>query len=191
MIKLQLFDERDYRQLIDEIPDARFLLQWAGPKYTFPLDAAQLSETLLKTIGKKPSFQVFKAIKLDTSETVGHIQLMNIDYSAGVCVLGRVLIFQQFRLNGFGKVMVNAAIEVALEELNLDEVTLKVFDFNTFAISLYKSIGFRDFQFEKSARQFQNEKWNVITMKINKNCWIQKKCEQLNERDAIKRCARY
>ena len=179
LIKLQVFDERDYRQLINEIPDARFLLQWAGPKYTFPLDAVQLSETLLKTIGKKPSFQVFKAIKLDTSETVGHIQLMNIDYSAGVCVLGRVLIFQQFRFNGFGKVMVNAAIEVALEELNLDEVTLNVFDFNTSAISLYKSIGFRDFHFEKIARQFQNEKWNVITMKINKNCWLQKNANNL------------
>jgi RimJ/RimL family protein N-acetyltransferase len=175
LIKLQPFDESDFHQLIVEIPDARFLLQWAGPKYTFPLDASQLSDTLVKTIGEEPSLLVFKGIKSDTSETVGHIQLMNIDYNSGTCVLGRVLIFQKFRNNGFGKAMVRAAIIVAFEEMNLAEVTLKVFDFNTTAISLYKSIGFCDFQFERGTRQFQDENLNAITMKLYKDSWLQKK----------------
>ena len=174
LIKLQPFYESDFQQLIVEIPDARFLLQWAGPKYTFPLDSSQLSDTLVNAIGEKPFFQVFKAIKSDTSATVGHIQLMNIDYNSGVCVLGRVLIFQKFRVNGFGKAMVCAAINIAFEDLKLAEVTLKVFDFNTPAISLYKSIGFCDSKFEKGARQFQNENWNVITMKLNKDSWLHK-----------------
>ena len=174
LIKLQPFDESDFHQLIDEISDARFLLQWAGPKYTFPLDSSQLSDTLVKAIGEKPIFQVFKAIKSDTTETVGHIQLMNIDYNSGVCVLGRVLIFQKFRVNGFGKAMVRAAVRVAFEDLNLAEVTLKVFDFNTSAISLYKSIGFCEFQSEIGTRQFQNVNWNVITMKLNKDSWLKK-----------------
>jgi len=174
LIKLQPFDESDFQQLIVEIPDARFLLQWAGPKYTFPLDASQLHDSLVKSIGKKPSFEILKAIKSDTSETVGHIQLMNIDYNSGACVLGRVLIFQKFRANGFGKAMTRAAINFAFEGLNLAEVTLKVFDFNTSAISLYKSIGFCDVQFERGARQFQNENWNVITMKLTKDSWLRR-----------------
>jgi RimJ/RimL family protein N-acetyltransferase len=171
LIELQPFNKRDFRKLIDEITDARFLLQWAGPEYTFPLDVAQLSDTLEKTIGRKPSYQVFKAIRLDTSETVGHIQLMDIDYKTASCVLGRVLIFPRYRGNGFGKTMVRKAVKFAFENLNLAEVTLGVYDFNTPAINTYKNIGFFEYQFSKGARQFQNESWNFIRMKLNKHNW--------------------
>lgn len=172
MIELRPFDECDFNKLITEIPDARFLLQWAGPKYSYPIDAAQLSDTLANTIGGKPSYQVFKAIRPDTSETVGHIQLMDIDYNAASCVLGRVLIFQKYRGNGFGKEMVQTAVKFAFENMRLSEVTLGVFDFNTPAIDTYKSIGFSEFQFNKGARQFQNENWNVIKMRLCKNSWL-------------------
>ncbi|MGI0119953.1 GNAT family N-acetyltransferase [Zooshikella sp. RANM57] len=169
MIALHPFNEDDFSQLIAEIPDARFLLQWAGPKYTYPLDVAQLNDTLANTNGVKPAF---KAIRSDTLETVGHIQLMDIDYSAASCILGRVLIFQKYRGNGFGKAIVKEAVKFALENMHLSEVTLGVFDFNTSAIDVYKSIGFTEFQFNKGARQFQNESWNVIRMKLNKVDWL-------------------
>ena len=165
MIKLQPFNDSDFKALIAEIPDARFLLQWAGPKYTYPLDTAQLNETLAKTVGEKPSFQVFKAIALDTQKTVGHIQLMNIDYAARSCFFGRVLIFQEYRGSGFGKAMLQAAVKLAFEDLDLTEIILGVFDFNTSAIALYKKIGFSEFQFLEGARRFQDESWNLIRMR--------------------------
>ena len=169
MIKLQPFNESDFRQLIDEIPDARFLLQWAGPKYSYPLDAAQLNATLGETNGEVSPFKVYKAIRRDTSEIVGHIQLMNIDYNSGTCVLGRVMIFRKFRGNGYGKAMVCEAITVAFEKLKLMEITLKVFDFNTSAIELYKGLGFSDYRYDKGICQFQNEKWNVFHMRLKKD----------------------
>ena len=172
MIKLQPFKEGDFSQLISEIPNARFLLQWAGPKYTYPLDVAQLSDTLANTNGEKPSFRIFKVIKSATTETVGHIQLMDIDYNTASCILGRVLIFRKYRGNGFGKAMVKEAVKFAFGNVNLAEITLGVFDFNRPAIDVYKSIGFTEFQFKKGARQFQNESWNVIRMKLNKDSWL-------------------
>jgi len=174
LIELQPFNDRDFSKLISEISDARFLLQWAGPKYIYPLDIVQLSNTLENTIEKKPSFQIFKAINTDTAETVGHIQLMDIDYKAASCVIGRVLIFQKFRGNGFGKAMVQEAVKFAFENLNLDEVTLGVFDFNAPAVKIYKEIGFSEFQFNKGARQFHNENRNVIKMKLSKNSFFKK-----------------
>ncbi|SHI16268.1 GNAT family N-acetyltransferase [Desulfofustis glycolicus] len=172
MIELQPFNEGDFSKLIAEIHDARFLLQWAGPKYTYPLDAPQLRDSLANTNGEKPSFKVFKVIRSDTTETVGHIQLMDIDYDAASCILGRVLIFQNYRGNGSGKAMVKEAVKIAFEDLHLAEINLGVFDFNTPAIGVYKSIGFTEFQFKKGARQFQNESWNVIRMKLNKDKWL-------------------
>jgi RimJ/RimL family protein N-acetyltransferase len=172
MIELQPFSESGFNQLIAEIPDARFLLQWAGPKYVYPLDVLQLTDTLGKTIGDQPSYRVFKAIRSGTSETLGHIQLNDIDYNAASCVLGRVLIFRGYRGNGFGKAMVESAVKNSFESLDLNEITLGVFDFNTVAIATYKSIGFVEYQFNKGVRQFQNESWGVIKMKLHKDRWL-------------------
>ncbi len=157
------------------VTDARFLLQWAGPKYIYPLDIFQLKETLNKTIGEQPSFKVFKAINSVTIEPVGHIQLMNIDYSNGTCVLGRVLIFPDHRFKGFGKAIVRLALKEAFDSLGLQEVKLNVFDFNKNAIALYNSIGFISYQVKKGARNFQSETWNLVSMKLSKDKWLQRK----------------
>jgi hypothetical protein len=104
--------------------------------------------------------------------------LTDIDYKAASCVLGRVLIFRKYRGNGCGKAMVQAAVKFAFENLFLAEVTLGVFDFNTPAINTYKSIGFSETQFNKGARQFQDESWNVIKMKLCKKKLVtSKNCE--------------
>jgi len=53
---------------------------------THPLEVnygiARSDPDLAKTIEKKPPYQVFKVIRPDTSETVGYIQLMDIDCDA-------------------------------------------------------------------------------------------------------------
>ena len=177
MIKLQNIGENDFNQLIHEISDARFLLQWAGPKYTYPLDVAQLKDTLEKTNGEQPSFKAFKAIKADSSDAIGHIQLMDIDYNNSSCILGRVLIFSEYRGTGLAKELVNCAVEYAFLTLGLQKITLGVFDFNRSAITTYQKIGFVEYQFNEGVRQFQNENWNVIKMKLYKNKWLHKeKC---------------
>ena len=177
MIRLETFSENDFSQLIWAIPDSRFLLQWAGPKYTYPLDDAQLNDTLAKTNGEQPSYKVFKATQTDGSEVIGHIQLMDIDYNNSSCMLGRVLIFPEYRDRGSGKEMVKLVVEYAFKELCLHEITLSVFDFNQSAIATYQGTGFVEYQFKKGARKFQNEKWNLIKMKLHKDKWLNdRKC---------------
>lgn len=176
-IRLQVFEEGDFDQLIAEVPDSWFLLQWAGPKYTYPLDGAQLKETLIMAAGDKPSFKVFKAVRADTSETIGHIQLMNIDYATLKCILGRVMIFDAYRGKGLGKAMVKPAIEYTFKVLGLNEIALSVFDFNASAIALYKGLGFIEHEVLKNARSFNEENYNVIKMNLNRARW------QDNKRD--------
>lgn len=174
MTELQPFTAADFPQLVKEIPDARFLVQWTGPRYVYPLDAAQLRATLAQTVGDEPSFRAFKFVDLDASRTVGHIQLMDIDYNAKTCVLGRVLIFAAHRGMGLGKAMVRQAVRAAFEEFGLDAVALGVFDFNASAIKAYESVGFSEFEFVRGARQFRNEFWNVVRMQLKKEDWRQR-----------------
>jgi RimJ/RimL family protein N-acetyltransferase len=170
-LDLRAFSESDFDQLIAVIPDARFLLQWAGPGYTHPLDAVQLKETLAKTVGEKPSFKVYKAVLPASAETVGHVQLVDIDHESGTCVLGRVLIFPVHRGKGFGKSMVRSVVMEAFVGLGLREVTLLVFAFNQAAIATYTSVGFVRSLPDPGAHQFENESWDVTRMGLTRERW--------------------
>ena len=54
MIALRPFARADFARLIAWIPSAEFLLQWAGPAFTFPLDTAQLDAYLAESEGRRP-----------------------------------------------------------------------------------------------------------------------------------------
>ena len=141
MIYLQPFTETDIDRLIDWIPTAEFLLQWAGPSYEFPLTREQVMVFLALTEGGEPEVLMFKALD-ETDEVVGHLELLNIDRRNRTAMLGRVLLTAGVRGRGLGREMVWAALRIAFNELGLHRVGLGVFDFNTPAIRAYEHLGF-------------------------------------------------
>ncbi len=64
MLELQKFEKLDFDRLIGWIPDERFLVQWAGPLFTWSLDDGQLDNYLKETKGEKPKRYVFKAVQI-------------------------------------------------------------------------------------------------------------------------------
>lgn len=183
MIELQKFDKSDIPRLISWIPDARFLLQFAGPGYTFPLNSTQLMATLEKAKGDRPSHFMFKALLMPQKAVVGHIELMAVDYEKKSTRLGRVLIGEaQFRGKGYGTAMIAEAIIFAFTEINLTEMTLAVFDFNSSAIAAYRKLGFREYEIRPNARQIGDEFWNLIMMKLDRKDWLQIR-ENLNRQE--------
>jgi RimJ/RimL family protein N-acetyltransferase len=53
-------------------------------------------------------------------------------------------------------------------ELDLKELRLNVFDFNSAAISCYRKAGFKAYEIKKNAREVDNEKWNLVRMNISR-----------------------
>ena len=170
-LDLRPFGEGDFAQLIGHVADARFLLQWSGPEYVFPLDARQLRETLARTRGKTPSSKVFKAILSGAAVTVGHVQLLDIDYESGTCVLGRVLIFPEHRGKGLGKPLVGSAVAVAFAALGLREVTLRVFALNQPAVATYESVGFVKSSPDPDHHEVEGETWEIFAMELSRERW--------------------
>ena len=170
-LELRPFDEGDFAQLIDQVPDAGFLLQWSGPEYSFPLDSHQLSETLAKTTGRGASFKVYKAVLSSAAGSVGHIQLMDIDYESGACVLGRVLIFREHRGKGLGELLVRSALHEAFAGLGLRQVTLLVFAFNEPAVATYESVGFVRSRPDPSPHHIDRQSWEVLAMELSRERW--------------------
>ena len=167
MVKLRKFEEMDIPMLTGRIPDERFLRQWAGHHYQYPLDRAQLLKSLERTRGGKPSHFMFTAFRQGDGTVVGHIELMNIDYANESACLGRALICQaEDRGKGLGKAMVAEALNYGFNVLGLMEINIGVFDFNKPAIACYKKLGFTEYEFREHARQFENESWNLVMMKL-------------------------
>ncbi len=167
MIELHQFTENDIKRLISWIPGEAFLLQWAGPNYSYPLTQKQIQSTLELTRGEHPANYMFKAMLDD--EPIGHIELLAVDYTAAKAVLGRVLIASETqRGQGYGLAMIQAALKYAFEKLSMENIDLGVFKFNSAAINCYEKLGFKRY---KSIPDRQDDNWTLLRMNLSRDNW--------------------
>lgn len=164
MIILETFEKEDIPELLDWMKDSdtEFLIQFAGPKYRFPLDEKQLLDTLYDK-----SILVFKAVDETTGTTIGHCQLMKIDLPNKSASIGRVLIKPDKRNLGYGYAMLKELINYATSVFKLKQLSLRVFDFNQSAIRCYLKLGFVESKRENVVFQEINKTWNCITMEYH------------------------
>ena len=170
-IKLTAFTEDDIDRLVNWIPSSEFLLQWAGPKFNYPLDREQLVKHLLNVNGENPDI-IYKAVNLDNGEVVGHAELVAIDRQNLSASVSRILVgLPELRGQGIGKQVINALLKIAFHEMGLHRISLYVFDFNNIAIRCYRKAGFKFEGILRDARKYESGYWNLCVMSILENEW--------------------
>jgi len=171
-IALRPFERSDFARLIGWIKSPEFLVQWAGPTFSYPLDETQLEKYLQGSEGDQPRRRIFKAVETSTNEVVGHIDLDSIDLqnkSARIC---RVLVGERSaRGRGIGTQMVSEIMEIGFEQLGLHRIELAVFDFNEAAIRCYQKCGFVKEGFLRDARRVGDAYWSLYIMSILESEW--------------------
>lgn len=167
VIKLKNFSYEEIPQLVSWIPNKEFLLQWAGPSYTFELLEKQLQYDINMMSEKEPKNMMFSAKLIESNETVGHIELLWIDRVNMSARIGRVLVGkEECRNKGIGLQMINAILDIAFNKLNLHRVDLGVFDFNASAIACYKKAGFITDGNFRECRKINGQYWSLLNMSI-------------------------
>jgi len=163
MIKLQKFDiDKDISRLINWIDSPRLNIVWATDKFTFPLQDSELVDYFQST--NSNNTVVFKVREKETKAIIGHCELEVKPKSVKIC---RLLIAEKYRGNGYGKETIQELLKYTKNNLKVDTVLLTVFSFNP-AIKLYKKMGFEKTKVEENYLQFENERWNRVTMELKK-----------------------
>ncbi|KEK22437.1 GNAT family N-acetyltransferase [Bacillus gaemokensis] len=172
MIKLEYFERRDFKQLIDWIDSEEFLLQWGGPAFTYPLQEKQLEKYIENANYENADVFVYKVIDQKIRKVIGHISLGKIDRINKSARIGKVLVDDaSLRGKSIGKKMMEAVLNIAFEQLCLHKVSLGVFDFNTSAIACYEKVGFVKEGLLRDARKMGDKYWNLWEMGILENEW--------------------
>ena len=170
MLTLRPFSRTDFATLIGWIPSPEFLLQWAGPQFTFPLDVAQLDGYLREAEADPPSRLIYTAV--EDGASVGHIELARIDRRNRSATVSRVLVGDPSRRGrGAGLRIVREILRIGFAELDLHRIDLVVFDFNTSAIACYERAGFIREGCLREARRFGDTYWTLVQMSILEQEW--------------------
>jgi RimJ/RimL family protein N-acetyltransferase len=172
MIEVRRFERCDFDRLIEWSPTAEFLLQWAGPFFTWPLDEEQLERYLESADGDEPIRQIFKVLATETGEVVGHIELGNIDRRNRCATVNRVLVGDSaYRGRGYGEAMAREVVRIGFEEFGLHRLELVVFDFNHAARACYEKVGFRVEGHIRESRRIGDEFWSLYVMGMLEDEW--------------------
>jgi RimJ/RimL family protein N-acetyltransferase len=174
-ISLRPFSRDDFARLIGWVDGAgpEFLVQWAGTKFTFPLDEVQLEGHLEEAEGPEATRFIFAAVDDESGDVVGHVELGRLDRENRSATVSRLLVGDSAaRGKGTGAKIVSLLLDTAFRELDLHRVDLYVLDLNLAAIRLYEGLGFKTEGHFVEARRAGGKYWNVYYMAMLKEQWL-------------------
>ncbi|NAW64569.1 GNAT family N-acetyltransferase [Photobacterium halotolerans] len=155
--QLKPFTAQDYSLLMDWVTDEEFNLLWGGPVYQFPLTLHQIERHVSRPEVHPYLFQA-------AGQTKGYIELYQ--SSPKHCRLCRVLVANESdRGKGYGRMLLDMAVEKAESEFGAEVVSLSVFEHNFRAVNCYRGMGFEIYQADRATRVFNGEPWTLLQMK--------------------------
>jgi RimJ/RimL family protein N-acetyltransferase len=173
MIKLEYFTTNDFQLLIDWIDNEDLLTNWAGSQFRFPLTAEKLDWYLKDANDFEDSGTlIYKAIDMETNQTVGHISLTAINRRNRSARITRVLVGNNAeRGKGIGENITKALMQIGFEDLNLHRMSLGVYTFNEPGIRCYKKCGFKTDGILRDITRHGDAFWSLMEMSILENEW--------------------
>lgn len=136
-MQLRPFNPNDAETILSWCKDKTAFRKWSADRYSmYP----PKPEDMAAQYAAENVFP-FTAIN-DEGTIVGHIMLRYPEPSKTVVRFGFVIVDDNLRGKGYGKQMLQLAIQKARQEFGARKITLGVFDNNPSALHCYKSVGF-------------------------------------------------
>lgn len=122
-------------------------------------------EWLENAINDKYTFAV---VCMNNDELIGNISLMNVSNIDKTAELGIMIGNKKYHSCGYGSEAIIILLNYAFKHVNLNNIMLKVYSFNTGAIKAYEKCGFKTFGVWKNSHYFDGEYVDEIFMNVLK-----------------------
>lgn len=164
MFTLRGFENADAEVVLSWITDEFSFHQWSADKYeSYPPKAEEMLcfYNEMKLNGAK--LFVF----YDDDRAIGHFILRPLpDQNVKTVRIGFIIVDSTIRGEGYGRRMLECALDYAFNTLGAQRVTLGVFENNPNARKCYESVGFK--QWSESSVHINNEVWKCLEMECIK-----------------------
>ena len=156
---------KDYEYLSKWIDDERTHAFWSANRFSYPITPESFHDFLEKIsiewtdsayVATENNGQIvgFFCYSINTEDNIGFLKFVIIDKTK--------------RGNGYGKEMLNLALQYAFQITGATEVQLNVFNENIAAKQCYEKVGFVEKYLDKNVFAYKDELWSRCNMIITK-----------------------
>ena len=165
MMRLRPYKACDAKTVVSWIKDETAFRMWSADRFErYPITQEDLNAHY-DALAYTDNF--FEMTAYDETGIVGHLIMRFTDEEKNVLRFGFVIVDDAKRGMGYGKQMLQLAIQYAFSLLKVETITLGVFEKNASAYYCYKSVGFRETgQMEDYV--IAGETWKCIEMEYRK-----------------------
>ena len=115
---------------------------------------------------------IFAIVNKETDTLMGNISLMKIHEINRTAELGIFIGDEENLSRGYGSEAIMLLLDYAFNYVNLNNIMLRVFDFNKRAIKAYEKCGFKTFGVWKKSHYFNGEYSDEIYMNVLKEDFL-------------------
>ena len=173
----KMIGEKCFLSPID-IDDAAQYAEWLNSEEVFKyllvgtsvisLDAEK--EALLR-LSKE---HVYRIVDRETDRLIGNVGLVSINHIHRTAELGIFIGRKEYWGKGYGTEALRLLVDYSFRILGLENIMLKVFDYNERARKSYEKVGFKRIGERRNSHYYNNERHNEVYMDIVKEDFYQK-----------------
>lgn len=175
MLYLRPYKIGDAKTIISWCEDETVFRKWTSDRYnSYPITENDMNYKYFDCNGDCTEADNFYPMTAcDEDGLVGHFILRYVGGNHHILRIGFVIVDHKKRGHGYGKQMIQLAIEYAFRILGANQVTIGVFENNKPAYYCYKAAGFQDVPLEQEEIcELFGEKWKINELAINRNDYM-------------------
>ena len=166
MLRLRPYKACDAQTIVSWIKDETAFRKWSADRFErYPIIADDMNAQY-DALAYEDRF--FEMTAYDETGVVGHLIMRFTDEEKKVLRFGFVIVDDAKRGMGYGKQMLQLAIQYAFDLLKVEKITLGVFENNEPAYYCYRAVGFRETG-ETKDYVISNETWKCIELELPKH----------------------
>jgi RimJ/RimL family protein N-acetyltransferase len=121
-----------------------------------------------------PASYFFSIRTRSEDKLIGQLNLDVVDWSGRDAFVGLGIGESEYWNKGYGTDVMNVLLRFAFTEVNLNRVTLTVFEYNPRAIRSYEKTGFHHEGRMRKALNKEGQRWDMLYMGILREEWLER-----------------